>query len=340
MKLPADNLQRIKFAMAMPLLALAYLIAVWFWPLNLTNAVHIVKPGASMTRVAQDLYKNDVLPDRFSMRLLARLTGVSTKIKAGEYAFKTGMSQRQILSALVNGDQVVYSLLVIEGTTFSDFLITLSQHPKTGKNLIGLSAAQIMERLSYGQQHPEGRFYPDTYTFTAGTPDMEILRKAYVTMQKELATLWEGRAPDLPYKNSDEALIMASIVEKETGRPEDRSRIAAVFVNRLRKRMRLQTDPTVIYGIGSKFDGNIRRRDLLKDTPYNTYTRSGLPPTPISLPGRDSIRAALHPAPTNDLYFVSRGDGTSQFSETLRQHNKAVRQYQLGGRKNQGSKKQ
>lgn len=285
-----------------------------------------------MSSIARDLYARDVVPDSFSLRTLARITGTATKIKAGEYQFKSGMSQRDILSAMVNGDQIRYSLLLVEGTTFSDFIESLSKHAKIEQTLTGLKAKEIMERLSYGDQHPEGLFFPDTYTFTAGTKDIDLLRQAYSRMQEELARAWEQRDPDLPYKNPQEALIMASIVEKETGRPEDRNRIAAVFVNRLRKGMRLQTDPTVIYGLGSQFDGNLRKRDLLRDTPYNSYTRRGLPPTPISLPGRDSIFATLHPASTNDLYFVARGDGTSQFSETLREHDRAVRKYQLGGK--------
>ena len=318
---------------SVPALLIFYLVFSWFWPLSFESQVIAIKQGRALTGVTRDLVEQDILPDRFSFRVLARITGAATKIKAGEYRFEPGMSQHQILSMMVEGRQVVYSVLAVEGTTFADFLQSLATHEKVDFTLGGLTPVQIMERLSYGQQHPEGRFFPDTYTFTAGTKDIDLLRQAYFKMKAELDKLWKERAENLPYRNIDEALIMASIIEKETGRPEDRTRIAAVFVNRLRKGMRLQTDPTVIYGLGRNFDGNLRKRDLQKDGPYNSYTRKGLPPTPISLPGRDSLYAALHPASTNDLYFVSRGDGSSQFSETYKEHELAVRKYQLGGNK-------
>lgn len=318
---------------SLPLIAIFYLLALWNWPLSQNDQIHVVSPGHSLSAITRQFYKEGVLPDRVSFRLLARLTGATKRIQAGEYRFSSGMSERQILSALVHGKQVLYSLRLVEGLTFSDFMKLLAEQPKLEQTLTGLTPSQIMQRLSYGNEYPEGRFFPDTYTYTAGEKDIDILRQAYTKMQKVLQDAWDNRAENLPYKNSYEALIMASIVEKETGRPEDRNRIAAVFVNRLRRNMRLQTDPTVIYGMGSKFDGNLRKRDLQRDTPYNTYTRRGLPPTPISLPGRESIHAALHPAPTNDLYFVSRGDGSSEFSENYIDHNRAVRKYQLGGNK-------
>ena len=319
-------------AIILPLPALVYFLLAWNWPLSHSAEVFAVRSGSSMSSIARDLYTRNVVPDPFSLRMLARITGAATRIKAGEYQFKSGMSQYDILTAMTNGDQVRYSLLLVEGATFADLVSLLSKHEKIEQTLTGLKPTEVMDRLSYGGQHPEGQFFPDTYTFTAGTKDLEILRQAYSRMQAELDMAWEKREPDLPYANKQEVLIMASIIEKETGRPEDRGRVAAVFVNRLRKGMRLQTDPTVIYGMGTQFDGNLRKRDLLRDTPYNTYTRRGLPPTPIALPGHDSIFAALHPAPTNDLYFVARGDGTSHFSESLMEHNRAVRKYQLGGK--------
>ncbi|MDX5151150.1 MAG: endolytic transglycosylase MltG [Acidiferrobacterales bacterium] len=315
---------------SLPFLGVFYLLLVWNWPLDQDEQIHAIPPGHSLSAITRQLNELGVLPDRISFQILARLTGATKRIQAGEYRFKSGMNERDILSALVQGRQVKYSLRLIEGSTFADFLQLLASQPKLEQTLTGLKPSQIMQRLSYGNQYPEGRFFPDTYTYTAGTKDIDILRQAYVKMQKVLQTAWNDRADNLPYKTPYEALIMASIVEKETGRPEDRDRIAAVFVNRLRRNMRLQTDPTVIYGMGSQFDGNLRKRDLQRDTPYNTYTRKGLPPTPISLPGRDAIHAALHPAPTNDLYFVSRGDGTSEFSENYLDHNRAVRKYQLG----------
>lgn len=316
---------------SLPILGVFYLLLVWNWPLSQDEQIHAIPPGHSLSAITRQLNEQDVLPDRISFQILARLTGATKRIQAGEYRFKSGMNERDILSALVHGKQVRYSLRLIEGSTFADFMQLLASQSKLEQTLTGLKPSQIMQRLSYGNENPEGRFFPDTYTYTAGTKDIDILRQAYVRMQTILQTAWNNRADNLPYKTQYEALIMASIVEKETGRPEDRDRIAAVFVNRLRRNMRLQTDPTVIYGMGSQFDGNLRKRDLQRDTPYNTYTRKGLPPTPISLPGRDAIHAALHPAPTNDLYFVSRGDGTSEFSENYIDHNRAVRKYQLGG---------
>jgi len=321
----------VRVVTSLPLLLIVYLLLVWNWPLQQDEQIHVIAPGRSLSTITRQLNEQGVLPDRISFHILARLTGSATRIQAGEYRFESGMSERQILSALVHGKQVLYSLRLIEGSTFSEFKQLLATQPKLEQTLTGLKPSQIMQRLSYANEHPEGRFFPDTYTYTAGTKDIDILRQAYVKMQKVLQAAWDNRADNLPYKNPYEALIMASIVEKETGRPEDRDRIAAVFVNRLRRGMRLQTDPTVIYGMGSQFDGNLRKRDLQRDTPYNTYTRKGLPPTPISLPGRDSIHAALHPAPTNDLYFVSRGDGSSEFSENYLDHNRAVQKYQLGG---------
>jgi len=318
---------------SLPFLILIYFLIVWNWPLSQGNQIFKISPGRSLGAINQELYQQGVVPDRFSFHILARLTGSATRIQAGEYRFESGMSERQILSAMILGKQVLYPVRLVEGSTFSEFMKLLAEQPKLEQTLNGLGPSQIMQRLSYGNEYPEGRFFPDTYTYTAGTKDIDILRQAYTKMQKVLQSAWEGRADDLPYKNSYEALIMASIVEKETGRPEDRDRIAAVFVNRLRRNMRLQTDPTVIYGMGSNFDGNLRKRDLQRDTPYNTYTRRGLPPTPISLPGRDAIHAAMHPARTNDLYFVSRGDGSSEFSENYIDHNRAVQKYQLGGNK-------
>jgi len=321
----------VKLATLPVLLFVFYLLVAWNWPLSPGDDIHTIKSGSSLKSVARQLREQNVLQDGFSFQLLARLTGASNRIKAGEYRFKPGASQRQILQVLVNGDQVRYSVVLVEGTTFMQFLQTLASNKKLDHTLNGLSPEQVMERLSYDSQHPEGRFFPDTYTFTAGDEDIDILRQSYAKMQAELQKAWDDRDPSLPYKNAYEALIMASIIEKETGRPEDRDRIAAVFVNRLRRNMKLQTDPTVIYGMGSEFDGNLRKRDLLRDTPYNSYTRRGLPPSPICSPGREALHAALHPAPTNDLYFVSRGDGSSHFSETYQEHHRAVIQYQLGG---------
>ncbi|MGB8078574.1 MAG: endolytic transglycosylase MltG, partial [Gallionella sp.] len=219
-------------------------------------------------------------------------------------------------------------LSVIEGWTFKQLRESLNSSPDIVHTTLNLTDQEILQRIGAAENHPEGLFFPDTYYFAAGSNDLVIFKRAYQTMQKHLQQAWLTRAPDLPMKTPYEALVLASIVEKETGAPEDRSMIAAVFVNRLRRGMLLQTDPTVIYGLGDSFDGNLRKRDLLKDTSYNTYRRAGLTPTPISLPGVASLQAAMHPAKTDALYFVSRGDGSSQFSSTLTEHNRAVDRYQ------------
>jgi UPF0755 protein len=227
---------------------------------------------------------------------------------------------------------VEYSLRLVEGWTFKQSLQALAQAPKLTQTLAGHTPEQIMARLGQPGRHPEGRFFPDTYKYTAGQTDLSILARAHERMQNTLQREWEARRADSPFKEPYEALVLASIVEKETGQPGERPMIAGVFINRLRRNMKLQTDPTVIYGLGEKFDGNLRLRDLRSDTPYNSYTRTGLPPTPIAMPGGAAIRAVMQPADTRALYFVSRGDGSHEFSETLGQHNDAVTKYQLGGK--------
>ncbi len=243
------------------------------------------------------------------------------------------MSAAEFMDQILSGKVIQYSITIVEGWNIYQLLDVLKADPHIKQTLQGLSHKQIMQRIGYPEMHPEGRFYPDTYHFPKGLTDVEFLQRAYGAMQQKLAAEWEKRAVGLPYKTPYEALIMASIVEKETGLPSERQAIAGVFVRRLEKRMRLQTDPTVIYGLLPNFDGNIRRRDLRRDTPYNTYRRRGLPPTPIAMPGGDAIHAALHPADGDKLYFVSRGDGSHHFSATLEEHNRAVIKYQLKGRK-------
>jgi UPF0755 protein len=238
----------------------------------------------------------------------------------------------QLLDKLLKGKVTQGELILIEGWSFRQWRVKLDGHPDLRHELRGLSEAQIAERMGLATTSLEGRLYPDTYHFDKQSTDIELLARASRAMQRKLDLEWAQRAAGLPYRTPDEALIMASIVEKETGREADRNLVAAVFVNRLRKGMLLQTDPTVIYGLGEAFDGNLRRRDLHTDTPYNTYTRHGLPPTPIAMPGQASLRAALHPAQSDVLYFVARGDGSSQFSQTLEEHNNAVNRYQRGGK--------
>jgi UPF0755 protein len=260
--------------------------------------------------------------------MLGRELDAARSLKTGEYTLLRGMTPRSLLDLVTDGHVIQYSLTVIEGQTFREMLDRIASHAVIEHTLEGLDDEEIMARLGHPGIHPEGRFLPDTYNFPRSTTDLAFLQRAYNAMIDQLQLAWEERQEGLPFKSAEEALILASIVEKETGRAEERPVIAGVFVRRLQKGMKLQTDPTVIYGMGASFDGNIRLRDLRKDTPYNTYTRSGLPPTPIALPGVDAIHAVLHPAAGNSLYFVAMGEGRHYFSSTLKQHNLAVDKFQ------------
>jgi UPF0755 protein len=288
-----------------------------------------IKQGTSLKGAARQLRQDGVLPNDWGLVWLARLLRKSTEIKAGNYEVSSIPTTLELLNMLTKGQVSQGELSIIEGWTFKQFREALNNSPAVRHDTIAMSDSEIMQRLGAPEQHAEGLFFPDTYYFANGVSDMVLYRRAYQTMQKHLQESWENRAPGLPFKTPYQALILASIVEKETGRPSDRKMIADVFINRLRRGMRLQTDPAVIYGMGDKFDGNLRKRDLKVDTPYNTYTRSGLPPTPIALPGLAAIQATLHPANTNALYFVARGDGSSVFSGSLIQHNRAVDRYQI-----------
>lgn len=290
-------------------------------------------PGSNFIRVVNDLARQGIVDEPRWLRWYARLSGQASRIKAGEYRFEPGLTPRQLLRELVQGRVRQYSLTLIEGWNFRQLKAAVAAHPALRQTLRGLDDAAIMARIGHPGEHPEGRFLPDTYHFPKGTRDADFLARAYDAMARVLAEEWAGRAPDLPLKTPYEALILASIVEKETGLASERPAIAGVFIRRLRKGMRLQTDPTVIYGMGEAYRGNIRKRDLLTDTPYNTYRRRGLPPTPIAMPGRAAIHATLHPDDSDNLYFVSRGDGSHQFSATLEEHNRAVIKYQLKGRR-------
>lgn len=288
-----------------------------------------VAPGDSLTTVASTLQARGIVTRPDYLLWYARWQGDADHIQAGEYILEPGLTPAQLLARLTQGKVVQYAITIPEGWTFRQMLAALWRHDKLRATLRGLDDAAIMARLGHPGEHPEGRFYPDTYLFTRGTTDAAILARAYDAMARRLKREWENRSPGLPYRHPYEALIMASIIEKETAVPEERAIIAGVFVRRLQRNMRLQTDPTVIYGLGEDFDGNLRRRDLKRDTPYNTYLRHGLPPTPIALPGGASLHAALHPAPGDALYFVARGDGSHHFSATIEEHNEAVRRYQL-----------
>lgn len=314
------------------LIGAAYLLWSWNHPLRPGSETYEVKPGTSLRAFARVLSARHVLPESHSFVLLARLTGHDRALKSGEYRFRDGMSARELLDQIIAGRVIEYPAVLVEGWTFGQFLAALASAPKLGQSLAGKPSEVIMEHLGHPDEHPEGRFFPDTYYYSAGQTDLMILANAYDKMQKLLQRAWEGRDNNLPLNNPYEALILASIVEKETGQVDERRLIAGVFINRLRLGMRLQSDPTVIYGMGKGFDGNIRLKDLRNDTPYNTYTRKGLPPTPVAMPGKNALLAVLHPMVTDALYFVSRGDGSHEFSNSLEEHNRAVLKYQLKGK--------
>ena len=292
----------------------------------------VVEPGMSLRTIANQLGQRGVLHTPSYLVWLGRLEEKSHRIQAGEYHIALGTTPRALLDMMVAGRVRLHGFTIVEGWTFAQLREALRQHSALSHTLTNVDDDGVMERLGHPGEHPEGRFLPETYHFPRGTTDLEFLRRAYDALAQRLASEWEQRVDDLPLESPYDALILASIIEKETAVESERTRIASVFVRRLQRGMRLQTDPTVIYGMGDIYDGNIRRSDLRRDTPYNTYTRSGLPPTPIALPSAESIHAALHPAEDDALYFVSRGDGTHVFSATLTEHNRAVRKYQLGGR--------
>jgi UPF0755 protein len=285
-----------------------------------------IEAGASVRRVAGELERRGIIDRPLIWVRHARRTGDSQRVQAGEYRLTPGTTPSALLAQFVAGDVILHALTLPEGWTYRQALAAIQAHPKIRVELAGVADEALMGRLGYPERHPEGRFFPDTYRFPRGTSDRDLLRQAHERMGRELAAAWARRAPDLPLESAYEALVLASLVEKETGAVDERPLIAGVFVNRLRRGMRLQTDPAVIYGLGEKFDGNLRRRDLVTDTPYNTYTRTGLPPTPVALPGRAALAAAVRPAETNALYFVAtgRGDGRHFFADTLAAHNANV----------------
>ncbi len=288
----------------------------------------VVEPGTTARGVLVELDRLGALSDRLAVQVDLRLRGAPT-VRTGRYEIPAQASPRDILRQLEEGRVLLETLTVIEGWTFAEMRRAVEQHPQIRVTLRDQDVAAIMKAIGHEGEHPEGRFFPDTYRFAAGTTDRDLYALAYRKLSEKLETAWESRAADLPLANSYEALTLASIVEKETGLPSERARIAGVFVTRLRRNMRLQTDPTVIYGLGATYDGNIRERDLRADTPYNTYTRAGLPPTPIALPSGEAIEAATRPLETGDIFFVATGigDGSHEFSDTLEEHNAAVRRY-------------
>ena len=302
--------------------------------LNASPSVQVldlaVEPGTSPKGVAQAIADAgaDVSPEL--LRFWFRVSGQDRAIKAGSYEITPEMSPRVVLNMLARGEETLRTVTLVEGWTFKQFKQALAKSDNLKLTIQGMTDAEIMAQLGRPNLHPEGRFYPDTYTYAKGSTDLALMQRALKAMDRHLAKVWNQKKTNVLLTHPDELLILASIVEKETGRASDRPLISAVFHNRLKMGMRLQTDPTVIYGLGDAFDGNLRRIDLRTDTPYNTYTRSGLPPTPIAMPGMAALLAAIDPAPSNAIYFVAKGDGTSHFSQTLNEHNNAVNKYQRG----------
>ena len=328
-----------RLLMSCVLVALGVASLAWWWlqrplPLAAASVEVSIEPGLSPRRVAELWVQAGVQTTPRLLYEWFRWSGSSRQIRAGSYEVEAGITPRQLLDKMVRGDEVLESVRLAEGANFAQLREALARAPALKAATRELSDAQLMAALGEPAQAPEGRFFPDTYAYSRGVSDLTVLKRAHAAMQRRLVSAWAERAAELPLKSMDEALILASIVEKETGREADRAQVAGVFANRLRIGMPLQTDPAVIYGLGAAFDGNLRKRDLQADTPYNTYLRRGLPPTPIAMPGAASLRAAVQPAATRALYFVARSDGSggSVFSETLADHNRAVNQYQRGGK--------
>jgi len=291
-----------------------------------------VKAGTHARGVARAARDAGIGVDELAFSVLARVSGVSQALRAGRYAVERGTTLSQLLAKLRAGDVLRERLTVVEGMTFREMRAVLASATELRPDTAAMTPEQLLQAIGASEAQPEGLFAPDTYVYDPGSSDLEVWRQAYRAQASLLQDAWNARPANLPYKSPYEALIMASIIEKETGQAAERALIGGVFVNRLRRGMLLQTDPTVIYGLGERFDGNLRKRDLTTDGPYNSYTRPGLPPTPIALPGRAAIAAALQPAATDALYFVARGDGTSEFSNSLDAHNRAVDRYQRGMR--------
>ncbi len=324
------------FKLVLLVLILAFLAAIagagWLTlrplPMNTSPAGFSVPSGASLRAAAQAVEAAGIDLPSWQLELLGRLLGRSARIKAGSYEVDAGLTALTLLDKLTRGDVLQGEVVLVEGKTFRQFRAALNENPDLVHDSQKLSDQEVLTRLGATESHPEGLFYPDTYVFNKGSSDLDVLRRAYKSMQPRLAAAWEKRDTSVPLKSPYELLTLASIVEKETGLASDRPQVAAVFANRLRRGMLLQTDPTVIYGLGQRFDGNLRRVDLQTDTPWNTYTRPGLPPTPIAMPGMASLLAAANPPASDRLYFVARGDGSSHFSATLDAHNNAVNKYQ------------
>lgn len=330
--------------LALALCAAAAAAAVYFWrgldqplPMSAQRVEVRIANGASARSIAHAIRAAGVQVNELEFVAMARATGATRSLRAGRYAIDNGMSLRSVVDMIQRGDILRDRLTILEGTTFRELRAQLDSTTDLQHQSARLSDADLLHAIGAPEHSPEGLFAPDTYMFDPDSSDLDLYRRAYRMQSERIAHAWEARVSGLPYHNAYEALIMASLIEKETGQAAERRRVAAVFVNRQRLGMPLQTDPAVIYGLGEHFDGRLHRKDLDTDTPYNTYTRNGLPPTPIALPGQAAIEAALNPDSTHDLYFVARGDGTSQFSATLAEHQRAVDRFQKSGGKGNAS---
>ena len=299
--------------------------------LNDGENIYNVKKGSTFSRVATELEEEGVITSKDYFRVLAKINQQENKLKAGEYQLTAEMKPNDLLKMLTSGRSLQYKQTIIEGKSFNEMAASIRKNPHLVHTLSDDEYGEIMQKLEGEVTHPEGMFLADTYNFPRGTTDLQFLKRSYDELQEHLLSAWDGRDEGLPLESPYDALILASIVEKETGHEDERGMIARVFINRLNKGMMLQTDPTVIYGMGDKYKGNIRKKDLRTDTPYNTYTRAGLPPTPIAIPGKASIDAVMHPAEGDVYYFVAKGDGTSYFSKNYKEHKRAVVKYILNG---------
>jgi len=322
------------FGLALLALVLLLACAVW-WALQPMSMRQIpvdlsIEPGQSVKSIAQHAVLAGVDEPSLALYYLFKFSGQSRQIRAGSYELDSNTSPWSLLQKLVRGDQTLYAITLVEGWTWQQFREALNKADFLKHDSQALSDEEVMSHLGKADVSPEGRFFPDTYMVGKGTSDLRVMQRAATAMDRQLSRAWANRDLGLPLRSADEALVLASIVEKETGLVSDRPMVASVFINRLRLHMPLQTDPTVIYGLFEHYDGNLRRVDLQTDHAWNTYTRKGLPPTPIAMPGKGALHAALHPANSHALYFVARGDGSSQFSENLSDHNNAVNRYQRG----------
>jgi len=313
-----------------------YVNETWNKKLSFDNEIFTIEPGDSLRKISRQFYQKKIMPDAYSLALLGRYEGTATQIKPGDYRLVNGMNPRQVLDKFIKGDVITFKVSLVEGLTFKQFREKLAAASELKLITTDWKTEKIMQEIGATGLHPEGRFYPDTYVFRSTDTDLDVLKQAHERMVTALSEAWQERDNDIPLENEYQALILASIIEKETGKAEERPTIGGVFTNRLNKGMLLQTDPTIIYGLGDEFDGNLTRKHLnSKDNIYNTYQHPGLPPTPIAMPGLASLKAAVNPQKTENFYFVAKGDGSHQFSKTYKEHQRAVNEYQLK-RKNKG----